>query len=255
MPTFCCFWCPRPSEAGEAPALNDPCPTCGRPYNAPLDRMPAEVGRYRVVGSLGRGFYGAAYRAEHRALGTPVVLKLVPTAMYVQFGKSWDDECRTHARLQRGTPFIAHITDTGTAMVAFGVEELECHYAILDEVPGPTLLDVLTDPTAHSLGARRAAQIGLDLLDILHTFEQQQVFHNDLHANNIIVSTLTPATQRGDGLDPFVRAVAIDLGSVLDRSQSGGQRFGDQRWIARHFAMLAQAVRQNSGTEVMKTSE
>lgn len=250
MERYCCFWCPRPSRPGEVHERSDPCPTCARPYDTPLVKLPAEIGRYRIVSALGRGFYSAAYRAEHATLGTPVVLKLVSVGLYQHFGKNWEDECRTHARLQQGTPFIAPISDTGRAMVAFGPDELECHYAVLDHVPGPSLSEVLADPASHHLSARRAAQIALDLLDILHTFEQQEVFHNDLHANNIIIRPLTPATERGDGLDPLVRAVAIDLGSVLDRSQSGEQRFGDQRWIARHFAMLAESVRRNMGTDV-----
>src|SRR5690349_13626294 len=113
MDRYCCFWCPRPSEPGEVSELSEPCRTCGRPYDTPLTALPSSIAGYRILSALGRGFYGAAYRAENAALGTPVVLKLVPVGVYEVFRKNWDEECRTHARLQQGTPFIAPIIQTG----------------------------------------------------------------------------------------------------------------------------------------------
>lgn len=251
MPNYCCFWCPRPSSPADPTNVADPCPTCGRNYDTPLRDAPLQVDKFRVIAPIARGFYGVTYRAKHEALGTSVVLKVVPKSVYEALHKSWTQECQLHASLQEETQFIARITDSGEASVDFGSERFLCHFAVLEDITGPTLAEVLAAPREHDLTSRRAAQIALDLLEILHTFDQREHYHNDLNATNIIVHPLTSGTQRSDGFHPFVRAVAVDLGSVLDQSRSGGSRFGDQVWIAKHVANLARAVRSSmtAGTD------
>ncbi|HKO19127.1 MAG TPA: hypothetical protein VJU82_09605 [Acidobacteriaceae bacterium] len=75
-------------------------------------------------------------------------------------------------------------------------------------------------------------------------FTQLEKSHNDLHADNVIVRTLDLPNFRSDAIDPTIRAVAIDFGSVLDMSRSGETetRIGDQANIAIHLAALASAV-------------
>ncbi len=246
MPSLCCFWCPagdfKDRAAGEC------CPTCGRPYETPLRTLPAAVGNYRVQEAVSRGFYSVVYRAQQESLRRTVVLKVVPVGVYQFFKKDWAAECAEHAAIAEGTPFVANITDQFSADVDFGGVVLPCHIAVLENIAGPTLEQVVGQ--AHERGAlspRTAAQIAVDLFEILHLFTQRGRFHNDLHAGNVIIQRLAPQAVRSGAIDPTVRAVAIDLGSTLDASRSGPARLGDHHHVARHISALARAVHARAG--------
>jgi hypothetical protein len=64
MPSYCCFCCPAGTYNDNA--LTDPCPSCGRPFGFPLAQAPAEIGDYKILRPLGRGFYAATYVAEQK---------------------------------------------------------------------------------------------------------------------------------------------------------------------------------------------
>lgn len=241
MPSLCCFWCPRPGfEDREEGAV---CPTCGRSYGAPLELPPERIRAYEVVEPLSRGFYGVAYRAHQRSLGRSVVLKVVPVQVYDAFEKDWARECREHAQVAEGTAFVARITDQFDEDVAFGNDALPCHVAVLEDIPGLTLKDMLASPAEHSLSAREAAQIAADLFEIMRLFADLGRYHNDLHSGNVIVRRLSAQELRSNAIAPGVRAVAIDLGSVQEAGRSGNGYVGDQRHVAGHLAALAGAVR------------
>lgn len=245
MSSLCCFWCPVSDFTDRTGA--DPCPSCGRPYDTPLLQAPLEIRNYLVAEPISRGFYSAAYRARQESLGRVVVLKVVPVAVYQHFGKDWGRECSEHAAIAEGTPFVASITDQFSMDVDFRGSVLPCHVAVLENITGPTLEQVLASPAAHGLTPRMGAQVSADLFEILHLFARRERFHNDLHAGNVIIQRLTPQMTRSGAIDPSTRAVAIDFGSVLDASQSGDHHIGDERNIARHLAALAAAVHKRGG--------
>jgi len=241
VPSLCCFWCPS-GDFSERKS-DEPCPTCARRYDAPLTSPPARINSYTVEEPLTRGFYGAVYRARQTSLDRRVVLKVVSKAVYAFFGKDWARECREHAAIAEGSPFVANITEQFDADVLFGATSTPCHVAVLEDIPGSTLEHTLASPGESGLTPRMAGQIAADMFEILNLFISRDRSHNDLHAGNIMVARLPPATRRSEGIDPGVRAVAIDMGSVLDASQSGDHHIGDQHHIARHLLALTTALR------------
>ena len=241
MASYCCFWCPVMDFSDRL--LEDLCPQCGRSYATPLRLRPQSVGPYSIQESISRGYYGAAFRAVQNSLKRTVVLKITPVSLYDFFHKTWDKECAEHARIAEGTPFVAQITDQFVADVSFGPDVLRCNVAVLASIEGPTLEQVFAaDDISKQLSPRRAAQVAADLFEILHLFVRHGCSHNDLHAGNIIVQNLPPALQRSNSIDPTIRAVAIDLGSISDASKSGDHHIGDQRQIARHLASLSTSL-------------
>lgn len=243
MSSLCCFWCP-------APDFNDRvegecCPICQREYEYPLLHRPDTIGQYTVLEPISRGFYSATYRARQESLGRTVVLKVVPVGVYEFFKKDWARECREHAAIANGNPFVANIIDQFTDSVDFNGPIATCHVAVLENLIGPTLEQSLVDPDKHELTPRAAAQIAADLYEILYLFIQRERFHNDLHAGNIIINKLPPNNLRSGSIESSIRAVAIDLGSVLDADRSGdhqGRALSDQHQIARHISRLAAVV-------------
>ena len=240
MPSYCCFWCPQPGS--EERSGDDSCASCGRPYNTPLVSPPDAIRDYRIERAISRGFYGATYRALQASLQRRVVLKVVPIKMYEVFKKDWVRECREHAATADGTEFVAQITDQFNEEVQFGTDSLQCHVAVLENIEGTTLDELITSASKHGLAPRDAAQIAADLFEILHLFTGLGRYHNDLHAGNIIVRRLSAQELRSNAFAPAVRAVAIDLGSVKQDGRSGEGYIGDQRYVARHLAALSRII-------------
>lgn len=242
MTNLTCFW--HPKLGYHDLSLDDVCGDCKRTMGHPLSHPPISgLGGFKVVKAIDRGYYSSTYVAEQGLLGQLVCLKIIPREIYRLRGKDFVQECRQHAEVAQGTQHLVDIRDAFDAEVTFAgePEPLPCHVAVLDYVEGNSLRSVLQQP--DSLSATTAAQIAVDLLRLLHELENKQVFHNDLHAGNILVQDLPPELERGDSIDPFTRVVAVDLGSVLDNSRSDEQaQIADSHQVTAHLMQLALRV-------------
>lgn len=234
---FCCFTCPEYDQAEKR--LDDHCPICAREYGFPLQDFPATIGDFDVERPLGRGFYAATFVAKRRTglNRSARVLKVSPVGLYKKFGKDFERETQLHAQVADGADHVVAVEDMFGVDVAFGEVTLPCHVAVLHFVNGDTLAKYLSG--ARSLSAAKAAQIACDLFRMKEEFERQMVHHNDLHAANIIVEELPPTRRRADAVEPGVRAVAIDLGSLAGDRRSGDGYTGDLHWISRHVHAMA----------------
>lgn len=233
---YCCFFCPAKDYTEKS--LDGKCPSCARPYGFPLSQAPREISDYRITKELGRGFYGAAYVGVRDDFERQSVLKISPVEFYSFFKKSpFQEETRLHARLARNAQHVVRIENATEETVVFGDgTELRCYVTVLDYVEGDLLQDYI-DGKVHASSAT-ICQIAIDLLRVRSEFEANQLNHNDLHAENLIVERLAPQAWRVDGIDPTVRVKAIDLGSVSDESKSTRERLGDAYSIAVHVDKL-----------------
>lgn len=241
---YCCFFCPEKDYSEKA--LDDSCPKCMRPYGFVLGEKPSTIGSYRVIKHLGRGFYGAAYVAERGVFGKQYVLKISPVDFYPFFGKApFEEETRLHANLAKGAEHVVGIDDAFDEDVTFGdgTTKLRCHVTVLDYVEGDLLQDYIDGKV--SADAATVCQIAIDLLRTRSEFEAHQLNHNDLHAENLIVERLAPQGRRVDAIDPTIRVMAIDLGSISDASKSTHERLGDTYSIALHVDKLLERLLAN----------
>lgn len=242
---FCCFACPAGDFTEKS--LDQCCPSCNRSFGFPLRAPPETIGSYRVIKPLGRGFYACTYVAEKTGpLKTKHVLKVSPTSLYTFFEKDFNAESARHAQVADGAEYVVGISDVFDADVVFGDFSAACHVAVLDYIEGAPLSDLLTG--AEKLQAGTATQIAADLFRLKAELESRMVNHNDLHASNIIVERLTPGKYRQGAMDPSVRVVAIDLGSVAPDRRSGNGYMGDLHWIARHIQALAEVLLREPDT-------
>lgn len=234
---FCCFTCPDYDQREKR--LDDCCPTCGREYGFPLRQTPTEIGEFDVVRPLGRGFYAATFVVKPR-IGlnrSNRVLKVSPVALYQKFGKSFADEMERHAEVADGADHVVAAESMFDVNVAFGDLGIPCHVAVLQFVSGDPLAKYLSG--GRPLSAAQAAQIACDLFRMKEEFERAKVYHNDLHSANIIIQELPIGRRRADAIEPAIRAVAIDLGSVAGDRRSGGIYLGDLHWIGHHIHAMA----------------
>lgn len=231
---YTCFF--HPKEDMTEHELSDPCPECGRPYGYPLEAVPDEIGDFRIEKALGRGFYAATYLATYGSLRAEAVLKVTPEETYTYFGKDFDAESQLHLEVSQGTQHLARIINTYKLDVEFGDMVIPCHVAHLEFVKGPTLGKFLSDPANRT--ARKLAQVTVDLFSLMQELLIKQRYHNDLHDRNIIIQPLDRTNYRsGDAIEPGIRAVAVDLGSLAEMSRSvpADQRLGDLLQIVRHI--------------------
>ncbi len=237
MPRYCCFYCPR--EDHQNHKLTDKCPECGRSYGFPLDTAPKEIRGFRIIKPLDRGFYAVIYRVAYGSLGTEYALKVSPKKVYEVFKRDFEKECKIHKDVAEGTDHVVKIYDMFDADVAFGDVVIPCYVAQIDFVRDARWLGSYLEKTPN-VRANTIAQISIDLLSILAAFENKGVHHNDLHDRNILVQQLGETTKRGEAVDEYVRAIAVDLGSVSEASKSDTEasRLGDIHWIASHMRTM-----------------
>ena len=241
---FTCFF--HPKEDMSEHDISDSCPECGRPYSFPLDNAPSTIRDFQVVEPLGRGFYAVTYSATYGSLGTEVVLKVTPKETYRYFNKDFDAESRLHREVSQGTQHLAGIVDAFDCDVNFGDTVISCHVAYLRYVEGPTLAKFLSDPSNRT--ARNLAQISVDLFSLMQELSSKQLYHNDLHDKNIIIEQMERRSYRsGEAIEPSIRAIAIDLGSLSEMSRSVplGERLGDSLQVVRHILNFRNYLLEN----------
>ncbi|WP_421555905.1 hypothetical protein [Pseudomonas kitaguniensis] len=236
MSKYCCFFCPAQDYSEKT--LTDKCPTCQREYGFVLKERPAQIREYSVIRDLGRGFYGAAFVAEKGPFKRKYVLKIAPVEFYTFFSKtSFEEETKLHARLAESAEHVVGIDDRFDEKITFSDgSALTCHVTVLDFVNGDLLRDYIAGTIIPS--SATICQIAIDLLRIRAEFEVNELNHNDLHAENLIVEQLPPTGRRQSAIDDSIRVKAIDLGSISDASKSGGSRQGDLLFIAEHVDSL-----------------
>jgi serine/threonine protein kinase len=230
---YACFLHPQEKST----SLEGACPQCGRKFRWPLDVLPREINGKVVEAGLGRGFYGAVYRVRRRRLSA---IKVIPKAMYAPteeggHAKDFDQEADHHADLTEDSEANLHVAayiDAGEEILDFGGILVDCWWLEMEYLDGRPLSEVI-DKGPRS--PQEAAQIALDLLDVVDVLEKRGWHHNDLHSDNIFVVPLGERRARRQAISPLVNVKLLDLGSLGEKSKSGPDRLGDVHWIATHI--------------------
>jgi serine/threonine protein kinase len=113
----------------------------------------------------------------------------------------------------------------------------------MEFVRGVTLDTVIEEGPSSP---RQIAQIAWDLLDVIHTLQSHNCYHNDLHGKNIIVTDLKSSDSRLRAIDPTTGLKVLDLGSASDNTKSTTTRLGDIHWVAYHILGLLQAYERKA---------
>ena len=143
------------------------------------ERLPARVGRYRILGQLGRGGMGTVYKAEDPQLNRVVAVKIprldTPSLDRPQAVQRFLREARAAARIRH--PHVCPIYDVG--------EEDGWPYVVMAFVEGPSLADRLL--AGRFDDARAAAALAARAADALAAVHASGVVHRDLKPGNILL--------------------------------------------------------------------
>ena len=137
-------------------------------------------GKYTLEQELGRGGFGITFRANHRYLGQPVVIKTLNESLrqqpnFAEFDRKFQDEARRLASCVH--PNIVRVSD-------FFVEDGQ-PYMVMDYIAGQNLGDVVgsNNPLPENLAILYITQIGA-ALKVVH---QKGLLHRDIKPQNIIL--------------------------------------------------------------------
>ncbi|WP_329150074.1 serine/threonine protein kinase [Streptomyces sp. NBC_01456] len=140
------------------------------------------AGRYRLADVLGRGGMGTVWRARDEVLGRTVAVK----ELRFPGGVEEDEKRRLITRTLREAKAIARIRNNGAVTVYDVVDEDDRPWIVMELVEGRSLAEVVRDD--GPLTPRRAAEVGLVVLDVLRAAHSEGILHRDVKPSNVLMS-------------------------------------------------------------------
>ncbi len=170
-----------------------------------LEWTDSKIGRYQIVGELGRGGMGVVFRAKDPNLGRDIAIKLLNAAR--RSDSRWLRRFREEARIASGLnhPNILTIHEIG--------EDRETPFIASEFVDGVTLRREVSE---RRLSVHEALQYASQIASGMTAAHRAGIIHRDLKADNIMV--------RRDGLIKildFGLAKQIMFDMDMDKSRTG----------------------------------
>lgn len=200
------------------------CPRCDRLTDEPLcpadrtvtllARAPASaelelgqiVARYELEQIIGRGGFGAVYRARHLGTGQHVALKVLSRQEDDIATKRFFQEAQATSRLRH--PNTIRVFD-------FGQDEGGRLYLAMELLSGRTLRQAMRERqhTAQVFSEREAAEIGVAILKSLAEAHREGLVHRDIKPDNIFLHQLVDE-------DPVVKVLDFGIAKLRDAQQA-----------------------------------
>ncbi|MCB9550983.1 MAG: protein kinase [Myxococcales bacterium] len=189
------------------------------PHPADLPRGRVLGGKYQLEEPIGRGGFGAVYRAIQAPVGREVAVKVTWHAV---------DDPRLRARFLREARVLARITDPAVITLHdFGEEPDGLLYMVQALVVGRSLADVLDG--GRRLDPARALAITIGVLRALEAAHALGVVHRDIKPDNIML------TADRDGREA-VRVLDFGIAKLLEDDDgyqtTRGQTVGTPPYMA-----------------------
>ncbi|MGW2566681.1 serine/threonine-protein kinase [Streptomyces sp. NPDC001537] len=143
------------------------------------------AGRYRLGRVLGRGGMGTVWRAEDETLGRTVAVKELRFPSNIDE----DEKRRLITRTLREAKAIARIRNNSAVTVFDVVEEDDRPWIVMELVEGKSLAEVIREDGL--LEPKRAAEVGLAILDVLRSAHREGILHRDVKPSNVLLESDT----------------------------------------------------------------
>ncbi|UXY24637.1 serine/threonine protein kinase [Streptomyces cynarae] len=139
------------------------------------------AGRYRLGDVLGRGGMGTVWRAEDETLGRTVAVKELRFPSNIDE----DEKRRLITRTLREAKAIARIRNNGAVTVYDVVHEDDRPWIVMELIEGKSLAEVIREDGL--LEPKRAAEVGLAILDVLRAAHREGILHRDVKPSNVLI--------------------------------------------------------------------
>lgn len=140
-------------------------------------RTPATIGRYQIVGRLGKGAMGVVFSARDERLGREVAIKVMNTGL--------DDEPDTRARFFREAQVTSKLLHRNIVTVFDLGEDAGRPFIVMELLKGNTLNQALKDPSLGTLESK--LDLMIQLCEGLSKAHAAGVIHRDIKPGNLFV--------------------------------------------------------------------
>ncbi|MER6317312.1 protein kinase [Streptomyces sp. NPDC001581] len=185
------------------------------------------AGRYRLGAVLGKGGMGTVWRAQDETLGRTVAVK----ELRFSTGVDDDEKRRLITRTLREAKAIARIRSGGAVTVYDVVDEDGRPWIVMELIEGPSLAEFVREN--GPLTPRRAAEVGLAVLDVLRAAHGQGILHRDVKPSNVLIAGNGRVVLTDFGIaqvegDPSVTSTGMLVGapSYISPERARGQKPG-----------------------------
>ncbi|WP_127358520.1 serine/threonine-protein kinase [Actinacidiphila soli] len=185
------------------------------------------AGRYRLGEVLGKGGMGTVWRGLDETLGRTVAVK----ELRFPHNIDEDDKRRLVTRTLREAKATARIRNTGAVTVFDVVEEDDRPWIVMELVEGRSLSDAIRED--GPLTPKRAAEVGLTVLDVLRAAHKEGILHRDVKPSNVLIADDGRAVLSDFGIaqidgDPSVTSTGMLVGapSYISPERARGQKPG-----------------------------
>jgi tetratricopeptide (TPR) repeat protein/tRNA A-37 threonylcarbamoyl transferase component Bud32 len=142
-------------------------------------RIPATLGRYRVLHLIGEGGMGTVYKVEQDRPHRIVALKVIrPGLQSEELLRRFERESEVLARLHH--PGVAQIFEVGTADAGSGPQP----YFAMEFIKGAPLHEYAR---THGLNTRQRLELVAKVCDAVEHAHQRGIIHRDLKPGNVLV--------------------------------------------------------------------
>lgn len=145
-----------------------------------LETAPSTIGRFNILGEIGRGSNGVVYAARDPVLGREVAIKAIPLTSEDEFQQKIEESFIKEAQAAAGLnhPHIVTVFDAGKT------ETLA--YMAMERLHGRDLHEQLA--VGPALNFRQAAALIARVADALHYAHKRGLIHRDIKPSNIFLT-------------------------------------------------------------------
>lgn len=209
------------------------CNSCHCPLDVQNDFLESVVNSYTLKKYKARGFYGLTYKAVDD-FGKKVAIKLISKKSYEKYNKDFHAEAKLFANLTE-TPSIVTYLGAGETILEYHNTKIDFFYIISEWIDGISLRKIIS---SGDLSPEDLYIASKDLLLGLQVLYDKNLWHNDLHDENVLVTQINRSTMRLFNRTSSKLFKIIDVGSMVYKNPSDVKTIGDIVSVGHHLFQI-----------------
>lgn len=220
---------------------NKNCIVCNNTLHNDEDFLGQKVDGLTLIEYKARGFYGLTFKAKD-IYGKNVAVKLISKIAYKKFDKDFTEEAEKFANLPNA-PTIVNYIRAGEIVLDLSEGEFEFFYIVTEWIDGISLNEFLRSDLAEPEDLIIAAR---DMLTALSELTSLNLWHNDLHDENILISNISDPQKQ-----LFRRSISriykiIDVGSMAYKNPHDTKVWGDMVNVGSHLFQIRETLKRKT---------